>query len=390
MKKFSKQIDIPFICHITNRKFNSIGGLGIYLTKTLKYNHKKYYDNIIKGEVIKCHFCNNDGRFVSLSKGYTNLCKSDECISKSRSTYTIEGIMYNKLCTKEEAEIIFDKLKLNNKNKNKQISNNLTKLQLKENSNRTKEYWIKRGFTENEAIENISNIQKKNALYHVDKLKTDDIYKEEWTNKQTLSLQYWINKGYNKEEAKQKLKERQQTFSLQKCIDKYGEIEGLKRWQQRQDKWLTTMDAKSPEEKLEINKKRMLNNSGYSKQSQELFWNIYKEFKENNIVFHELTGKEVIMYNKEINNMYKIDFVDFTNKKIIEYNGDFWHCNPELYNESYFNKVKQKYAKDIWEYERIKLDYMKNKGYDILVIWEKDFKHNKEKIIQECIEFIKN
>ena len=33
---------------------------------------------------------------------------------------------------------------------------------------------------------------------------------------------------------------------------------------------------------------------------------------------------------------------------------------------------------------------MKNKGYDILVIWEKDFKHNKEKIIQECIEFIKN
>lgn len=390
MKKFSKQIDIPFICPITNREFKSISGLGIYLTKTLKYNHKEYYDNIINGETIKCHFCNNTGRFVSLSKGYTNLCKSNECISKSRSTYTIEGIMYNKLCSKEEAEIIFDKLKLNNKNKNKQISNNLTKLQLKENSNRSKEYWIKRGFTENEAIENISNIQKKNALYHVDKLKTDDIYKEEWTNKQTLSLQYWLNKEYTKEEAKQKLRERQQTFSLQKCIDKYGEIEGLKRWQQRQDKWLATMDAKSPDEKLEINRKKMLNNSGYSKQSQELFWAIQNKFKNNNIVFQELSNREVIMYNKEINNMYKIDFVDFTNKKIIEYNGDFWHCNPELYNESYFNKVKQKNAKDIWEYDRIKLDYMKNKGYDILVIWEKDFKHNKEKIIQECVEFIKN
>lgn len=86
--------------------------------------------------------------------------------------------------------------------------------------------------------------------------------------------------------------------------------------------------------------------------------------------------------------MYKFDYVDFTNKKIIEYNGDFWHCNPKFYNESYINKVKQKTSKEIWEYDKIKNDYMENKVYNVLVIWEYDFKHNREKTIKQCIEFI--
>ena len=37
--------------------------------------------------------------------------------------------------------------------------------------------------------------------------------------------------------AKQKLKERQQTFTLEHCIKKYGEEEGKKRFEARQVKW---------------------------------------------------------------------------------------------------------------------------------------------------------
>lgn len=69
-------------------------------------------------------------------------------------------------------------------------------------------------------------------------------------------IEYYTSRGYTLEEAKVALSERQSTFSLAKCIEKHGEVEGKKVWQARQDKWLATLDAKSDEEKAEINKKK--------------------------------------------------------------------------------------------------------------------------------------
>lgn len=70
------------------------------------------------------------------------------------------------------------------------------------------------------------------------------------------TIEYYTSKGYSLDEAKVALYERQSTFSLAKCIEKHGEVEGRKVWQARQDKWLATLDAKSDEEKAEINKKK--------------------------------------------------------------------------------------------------------------------------------------
>ena len=62
-------------------------------------------------------------------------------------------------------------------------------------------------------------------------------------------FEYWIERGYSQEEAREKVRERQTTFSKEKCIEKYGEEEGIKRWNDRQEKWLRTMDSKTQEEK---------------------------------------------------------------------------------------------------------------------------------------------
>ena len=43
-------------------------------------------------------------------------------------------------------------------------------------------------------------------------------------------IEYYLKKGLNEEEAKLALKERQTTFSLEKCIKKYGFEEGTKKW----------------------------------------------------------------------------------------------------------------------------------------------------------------
>ena len=69
---------------------------------------------------------------------------------------------------------------------------------------------------------------------------------------------------------------------------------------------------------------------------------------------------------------------------LIEYNGDYWHCNPKKYNSTYYNKKKGKTAKEIWEYDKNKLDLAKKYNYNCFVIWESDYKKNKN-IIRELI-----
>jgi G:T-mismatch repair DNA endonuclease (very short patch repair protein) len=69
---------------------------------------------------------------------------------------------------------------------------------------------------------------------------------------------------------------------------------------------------------------------------------------------------------------------------IIEYFGDYWHCNPIKYDTNYFNKKKNKFAWELWEYDKSKLDLIKSCGYNVEVIWEKQFRNN-EQIIENLI-----
>jgi len=96
-------------------------------------------------------------------------------------------------------------------------------------------YWIDRGYTEQEAIEQVSLHQSKIAIGFAKERKANpDRYK----GITTTQVEYWTKAGYTDEEAIELVRERQKTFSLDKCIEKYGEIEGLRRWEARQAKWL--------------------------------------------------------------------------------------------------------------------------------------------------------
>ena len=61
---------------------------------------------------------------------------------------------------------------------------------------------------------------------------------------------------------------------------------------------------------------------------------------------------------------------------IIEYNGDYWHCNPKKYEPDYFHQIKNKTAKELWEYDENKIDLIKSKGYNLEVAWESDLKED--------------
>jgi hypothetical protein len=60
---------------------------------------------------------------------------------------------------------------------------------------------------------------------------------------------------------------------------------------------------------------------------------------------------------------------------IIELFGDYWHCNPNRYSEEYYHTIKKKTSKEIWEQDEIRVDIIKNYGYNLEVIWEYDSKN---------------
>ena len=91
MLKRDKDIDFPYTCVITNRKFESAQGLSCYVTKTLKVNHEEYYDNYINHRDSSCFFCGGKGKFISISKGYRNLCDNKECVKRSFNSHSVEG-----------------------------------------------------------------------------------------------------------------------------------------------------------------------------------------------------------------------------------------------------------------------------------------------------------
>lgn len=81
---------------------------------------------------------------------------------------------------------------------------------------------------------------------------------------------------------------------------------------------------------------------------------------------------------------YSVDFL-INNNLIIEYFGDYWHCNPDKYNSEYFVPQMKKKASEIWKKDQTRLNELK-KDHDVVIVWENDFKHSKLKVCKELTQ----
>lgn len=73
---------------------------------------------------------------------------------------------------------------------------------------------------------------------------------------------------------------------------------------------------------------------------------------------------------------------------IIEFNGDYWHANPKSYLAD--DIIRNKFASDIWKNDAHKLDFARSFGFRVMVVWESDYKINKQKTINEVVTWIQN
>lgn len=238
-----------------------------------------------------------------------------------------------------------------------------------------KEYWIKRGHNEAEAnhlaeeakVSNNKKGAKKSAESNVRRI----------TSKRCID--YYTVRGHSKEEAKELVSNEQKYFSKEICIEKYGEEKGLKIWKERQVKWQETLKSKPPEEIARINKLKLFKGGSVSKGETFLFEHLQKE---------KIPCKKQHAIQKNDISYYVYDIV--YQNKIIEYNGDFWHANPKKYKRCDVLRLPNNTttAEKIWKKDQEKINFAQSQGYKVLIVWESEFKENKEEVLSKCIQFL--
>lgn len=162
--------------------------------------------------------------------------------------------------------------------------------------------------------------------------------------------------------------------SLKWFIDKLGEIEGRKKYQEVCNKKLAF--------------------KGYSNISQLLF-----ELIDNKLGIDAEESKwecknhefEVFANTDGINHLYKVDY--FLNGKIIEFNGDIWHANPKKYKSDDIVVTpgnKTFIAKDVWERDAKRKTAIEALGFKVHVVWESDYADDPERTVNECVKFLRD
>ena len=142
-------------------------------------------------------------------------------------------------------------------------------------------YWTERGYTASEAKEKVSEAQRKRSrrcseywenhgYTELEAKEKVSEYQKELSARVDHSkifrpnqVRYWIKKGYTELEAKEKVSERQTTFSKEIIIGKYGLEEGTKKLEEVAKKKEQTFHNRPQEEQDKINIARGKNSIGY-------------------------------------------------------------------------------------------------------------------------------
>ena len=372
------------------------------------------YNNELKKYLCQCDICkkefflNKKSALLKEEQNSKYLCKS--CITRENGKKSNCKIQNNKTHKKywvdqgfseEEAKIKVSELKkicveywIKNGFSNEEALIKANEHRLSSNAY-NKEYWIKKGFSEEESIQKAENKRKELS---------ESCKHKEMRRKNQLTKEYWIEKGFDDKSAKEQIIKFQ--CHIRDIRDKAKLSNSLKK----------AFSLKSDLEKSLINSKISISNKSNIFKSP-----IFKEYWINE-GYSEEEAKRLAYLNKTPskgygNNSSKIErecldwlessfniyldrqifrtingnnysFDGKIDQLIIEFNGTNVHLDPRVYNKDdiSFRNIPREIVKDhdIKKY----LDILSK--YSLCVIWEKDYRENKEQIINKSLKFLIN
>ena len=118
-------------------------------------------------------------------------------------------------------------------------------------------------------------------------------------------------------------------------------------------------------------------NNGYSKPS--ILWLDFLSKLYNINIQHACNDGEYVITTTK----YKADGFCKENNTIYEFHGDYWHGNPKVFNLDDFNEITKCTYKDLYDNTLIRENKIKDLGYNLVVIWENDWKK-----INKCVKIL--
>lgn len=234
---------------------------------------------------------------------------------------------------------------------------------------------------------------------------------EEYCKKQaeTNTFEYKQEKyGWTKEQFDEFNKSRAVTLEL--CIERHGEEEGRKLWNDycERQRYTNSLEYMIEEYGEEEGTKKYNNFAairaqfgimalnaglGFSKISQTMFNTILEKLNElniNNDIYYETLNYEYKIQYTPIK-CFKLDFYDKTKNLVIEFLGDYWHANPAKYKSDDIINRHGTYTNVnlIWEADKFRknniCEQLNNPIY--IEIWESDWNKNPEKVINDILKY---
>lgn len=245
-------------------------------------------------------------------------------------------------------------------------------------------------FKELQAIQALTNSKEYKGM-------TDEEF-ERYNHSRVTTLKNMI-KRYGEEEGTRIFNEYRETQkykkSKQRYIDEFGEEQGLKIFKEINKKKVQSLENFQRKYGKEEGLKRYSDfltsrSCSFSKIASGLFRKVEASLNRNDITYiYQPKTEEFSIYQK--NRSFFYDFCIPELKFIIEFNGDVFHGNPQLFNESDCPNPYDKTltAKRMWLNDKEKKDLAKSKGFDVMVIWERDYRNDSKTTVNNIIKTIR-
>lgn len=348
------------ICKICGKEFKSLMSLSRHL-RFDSISSKDYYDKYFKTENEgKCLCCNKSTKFINIKLGYQKTC-SNECAIKS-------GFRGNAISqNKQHSDIlnysiyITEKTDLKNYNGKQKVKFNC--INCNNECNSCVQTIRSKKFNQEFLCQRCKKLIHNNKAYKPNEriLIDENTDLSKYITKQQVKYYCTIcNALQNTSILYMRQNRNKDKFLCQSCTyKKYIE---------------TNYNISVPEFQNKLFK------SYYSKISYKLF----ESLNQTDVYYGD---NEFGLYDKENNCYYKYDFTIPKLKKIIEFNGDYWH--PKSLHDMNFNPFTGQTSEEAWLKDRQKEKCAVDKGYKIFYIWEYEVLEDFDKAVLKCLEFLK-
>jgi hypothetical protein len=187
---------------------------------------------------------------------------------------------------------------------------------------------------ENDEISVFISQKQKNNSNKLSELKNK--FPEKYYESTITRTEYWLKKGFTESEAIEIISKRQSTFSKEKCIEKYGYEKGIEVFKNRQLKWVESLKSNP-----NINEIRKRQNS-YSDDKAILELIDRTSFLETtkSIIMRGLVSNDIDQFVdfviNEIDIKSSMDFYPYVNSRLIQKN---YEVNSTEIKNKFYEKV---------------------------------------------------